>query len=230
MVRRLVAKATKAIIASVLCSTTDRVGVDEFRRAALLIAEMVGPHASRECLLSAAGEMIRLDSDGIPLLVSAWHTPGSRLTTMIAKTEFTREDAIAQACYVGSWATLHTVGLDAVLQHISQDGTEFFDAFMPRHPFWSLEPVKKNAPPKRYLPLALHFLDLIRTPHDQPEIQPWMGCCIVCQGSPAVAVQMFEAGLVELAMAALSEYSPYGNLPQFYVWRTTYACVCTTQA
>jgi hypothetical protein len=66
-------------------------------------------------------------------------------------------------------------------------------------------------PLDRYSPLGLQLLDIARAPDGLPErvvAGAWQAIVFLCDSNPPAAVPLFEAGLVEVAMATLRPFSP----------------------
>ena len=193
----LAKEATKVLIVSVLCAQSTRIAVEEWQRAALLLAEMVRQHP-----YAVGSEMFRLNSDGMILMFTTWHTPGSHMALMIAKSEFTREDAILEAANQSGWAACQAAGMGQVWKTTGMTDLDMLGSHQTPQIFTPPNP----QPSSRYVPLALQLLDLVRAPGDEPEallVGAWHALGWMSVVCPDVGIPLLEAGIVELGMAKL---------------------------
>jgi len=103
----LVIGAANPIVRSVLCAPASRIGLEEWRRASLLLFEM-----TKIDMLSVCAELWRRDEHGVLAFFNVWTAPDSVLAEMVAKEPGTwgREDALTAALNMAAILPMWCVG------------------------------------------------------------------------------------------------------------------------
>ena len=103
----LVIASANPIVRSVLCAPSSRIGLEEWRRASLLLFEM-----TKIDMLSVCAELWRRDEHGVLAFFNVWTAPDSVLAEMVAKepSEWGREDALTAALNMAAILPMWCVG------------------------------------------------------------------------------------------------------------------------
>eukprot|EP01043_Picozoa_sp_COSAG02_P050300 COSAG02_NODE_5156_length_4583_cov_2.229706_2_plen_530_part_00 len=201
----LAVACVEPLISSVLCAPASRVGADEWMRASLLLYE-VG-----KCDVFAVGAALyRKNDEGLHLLFSAFAAPDTALAAMLAKDEWTRDDAVLAALSTAphspTVARCHAVCMEGGI-----DEMEWMSSWATTVPYHS-----DSVPADRYEPLALLCMDLIRSEIDsQPEgviVGAGQTLCWMAIGKTPVAKGLHEAGFLEVFAATMQRYNPMERL------------------
>ena len=103
----LVIASANPIVRHVLCAASSRIGLEEWRRASLLLFEM-----TKIDMLSVCAELWRRDEHGVLAFFNVWTAPDSVLAEMVAKepSEWGREDALTAALNMAAILPMWCVG------------------------------------------------------------------------------------------------------------------------
>ena len=198
----LAVACVKALVTSVLCAPASQVGVAEWQRSSLLLAEMA------KLDIAVCGEMWQLDDAGTPVLCTVWTAPDSIFAAMLARepSEWSREDVITAAANCACWMAAWVNGGSAVLAQSGTDEMTWLGAW------FAVAPWSNPTPPTRFTALGLLCLDLARAPDGLPEgvvAGAWhvINLIAACCDAP-VSKSIWEGGLLEVATSALQHYNP----------------------
>jgi hypothetical protein len=194
----LAASCAPPLIA-LLSSDVSVVAEPEFRRAGLLLYEMIALDPTSLWRASFRASEPRCS------LCDLWRAKGSAFAAVLAKESWTKEDAITAAIggdlgTVALWVT----GATNVIEGTEISEQTFLQDFMGCQPWLA-------SAGTRYIPLILLVLDLLRGGTDLPEGLISNACALMTYmgyANPAVAQALLEAGFLNVMESTLKNYSP----------------------
>ena len=194
-------------LVSLLCAPASRVGEAEWVRASVLLFEMC-----KLDMINVSAELFRRDDAGKVLFLKIWPdtAPDTVFAKMIAKDEWTRDDAILAAAHYSFVAPLLAAGPHDVVSVVGWGGhdLDWVTAMVASNPI-----IGENAQPAdRYVPLALLMLDLVRAEVDTQPEAVIVGAGVFwfwgATGRPLMGKALWEAGILDVLQATIHRYNP----------------------
>ena len=215
-----VVACAQPLIVSVLCAPASKVGAEEWRRASLLLYEMVNVDD-----MAVSAEMMRPDDAGHLHLFKVWTEPGTVFAEMLAKepSAWDRDDALTAATNMAAHLATYAIGGFHVCEQMGVDEMAFITEYVGSQPYIKARLTNDT----RHVPLALLILDLMRTPDEYPEgVLPGAGLCLcwMAQEAPWIGTALLEAGLLDVCTGILQQYSPMERVQRSQLNPTSAFC------
>jgi hypothetical protein len=190
---RVAASCVAPLMETVLCADAAEVGVQEYQRAAIVLASL--------CLMDreVTTESMRNDR-----FAASWRATGNAVNLAIAKdqAQLTRDDAMTIACSTAHMAVCHAQGLSGVIARADGDQRVALVSLSTHYPLLTGRlPIEEVELPQR---LTLLLLDICRDPQGasaEAVAGAWLAVAWALVGRPAVAAVLLDAGLLEAAVA-----------------------------
>jgi hypothetical protein len=219
-----VVACVQPLIVSVLCAPAAKVGAEEWRRASLLLYEMVKLDD-----MAVSAEMMRPNDAGHLQLYTVWTQPGNVFAEMLAKdpSQWDHDDAMTAATNMSAHMAMWAIGGFHVWEQAGVEDMAGMLEYVGSQPY-----IKgRETSSTRHVPLALLVLDLLRTPDEYPEgVLPGAGLCLcwMAQEAPWIGKALLDAGLLDVCTGILLQYSPMERVQRSQLNPTSAFCAMYT--